>query len=532
MNQHSNINSPTKAVIYCRVSGKKQASEGSGLKSQEHRCREYAAQRGYHVDAVFPDDVSGGGDFMNRKGMVALLAYLDAQPQENYVVIFDDLKRYARDTEFHLKLRRIMAERGATRECLNFNFENTPEGKFIETMLAAQGELEREQNGRQVIQKMKARVEQGFWVFQAPIGYKYAKSQYGGKQLVPDEPVASVIREALEGFATGRFKTQAEVMRFLEGMPEYPKSANGKIHFSRIKELIERPVYAGYIDAPNWDISLRKGRHEALISYQQYLKNQERMKEDAVAPARANIDDDFVLRGTVNCSACNRQLTSSWSKSRNGKMHPYYRCYYRECERYGKSIRRDDLEAKFDEIFKPMQLPNNAVELVKIMLKNAWQQKLAQAKYGAKAIKEDIAKIEKQIEHLLNRIVDSTSNSVISAYEAKIEKLEKKKLIALEKLENQSKPKHTFEELFEPAIALLTNPWNIWRFGCIDHRRLVLRMAFSKRISYDRETGSLNTKKAIPFSVLSAVLSKKKEMVELSGFEPLTSSLPAKRSPN
>ncbi len=39
--------------------------------------------------------------------MVALLAYLDARSHERYVVIFDDLKRYSRDVEFHLKLRRI-----------------------------------------------------------------------------------------------------------------------------------------------------------------------------------------------------------------------------------------------------------------------------------------------------------------------------------------------------------------------------------------------------------------------------------------
>nr|WP_321458373.1 recombinase family protein [uncultured Cohaesibacter sp.] len=169
-----------KAVIYCRVSSKKQ-TEGSGLSSQEHRCREYADERGYDVEAVFPDDVSGGGDFMKRPGMVALLAYLDAFPQHDYVVIFDDLKRYARDTEFHLKLRREMMARNARRECLNFNFEDTPEGKFIETILAAQGELERTQNSRQVLQKMIARVEQGYCVFRAPVGYKYVRSPNGAK---------------------------------------------------------------------------------------------------------------------------------------------------------------------------------------------------------------------------------------------------------------------------------------------------------------------------------------------------------------
>jgi len=39
---------------------------------------------------------------VKRPGMVALLAYLDARAPERYVVIFDDLKRYARDVEFHL----------------------------------------------------------------------------------------------------------------------------------------------------------------------------------------------------------------------------------------------------------------------------------------------------------------------------------------------------------------------------------------------------------------------------------------------
>ena len=134
------------ALIYCRLSSTKQRLEGSGLESQEQRCRAYADDKGYAVEAVFPDDVSGGGDFMRRPGMVALLSYLDAQQGKPYVVIFDDLKRFARDTEFHLKLRREFARRGATIECLNFRIEDTPEGKFIETVIAAQGELEREQN--------------------------------------------------------------------------------------------------------------------------------------------------------------------------------------------------------------------------------------------------------------------------------------------------------------------------------------------------------------------------------------------------
>ena len=79
-----------KAVIYSRVSSQSQEKEGHGLESQETRCRQYAAAKGYEVVAVFPDTISGGGNFMQRPVMVALLSFLDAQPQERFVVIFDD----------------------------------------------------------------------------------------------------------------------------------------------------------------------------------------------------------------------------------------------------------------------------------------------------------------------------------------------------------------------------------------------------------------------------------------------------------
>jgi len=196
---------------------------------------------------VFPDDITGEGDFMKRPGMRAMLAYLEAQPAKSFVVIFDDLKRFARDTRFHLELRSELASRGASIECLNFKFEDSPEGKFVETMMAATGQLEREQNRRQVVQKMKARVENGYWVFRAPVGYKHIPAKGGGgKVLVPDEPVASVVREALEGYVCGRFATQVEVRRFLERSPHFPKDrADGSLRPMTITRLLKKVVYAG-----------------------------------------------------------------------------------------------------------------------------------------------------------------------------------------------------------------------------------------------------------------------------------------------
>lgn len=55
--EQANQEGTTKALVYCRVSTKRQKEEGHGLDSQEHRCRQYAAAKGYEVEAVFPDDI-------------------------------------------------------------------------------------------------------------------------------------------------------------------------------------------------------------------------------------------------------------------------------------------------------------------------------------------------------------------------------------------------------------------------------------------------------------------------------------------
>src|SRR3989344_4074080 len=142
-----------KSLLYCRVSSIRQSSEGHGLDSQE----------GYIVEKVFRDSFTGGGDFMKRPAMSEMLGYMDEKPYNNYVIIFDDLKRLARDTEYYLKLKTAIKVRKASVECPNFVFTDYPAGKNEETIMAATGELEREQNRRQVMQKMRARLEQGHY---------------------------------------------------------------------------------------------------------------------------------------------------------------------------------------------------------------------------------------------------------------------------------------------------------------------------------------------------------------------------------
>ena len=490
------------AIIYCRVSSVGQKRDGHGLESQEARCRQHAAVHGYEVEAVFPDHVTGGGDFMNRPGMVGLLSFIAAQPDKNYVIIFDDLKRFARDTDFHRALRRKLDEHGARPECLNFRFEDTPEGEFIETIVAAQGELERKQNRRQVIQKMKARVEKGYWVFHAPMGLKYQKTPGHGKLLVRDEPIASILQEAFEGFAYGRFQTQAEVKRYLEEQPDMPKCLpDGSIRLWRVTQILTNALYAGYIEVPRWKVARRDGLHEGIVSPLIFNKAQAAMDRTANAPKRPDLNEDFPLRGFVVCNDCEKPMTACWSKGKY-KQYPYYWCHTKGCDSHRKSIPRDKLETAFEGVLKTLRPSRQLFTLILAMFKDAWSQRLAQSGEIAATIKKELRGVDKQIDNLMDRIADGAKSDLIPVYEAKLEKLGRDRLVMKDRLANSGKPQRSFEEMFELSCAFLANPCKLWETGRLDLRRTVLRLAFEGRLAYSRETGFRTPNLALPFKAL------------------------------
>lgn len=513
------------AIIYCRVSSAKQKIEGSGLESQEHRCRQHAGLNGYVVEAVFPDDASGGGDFMNRPGMVALLSYLDAQPGKRYVVIFDDLKRFARDTEFHFKLRREFQRRGARIECLNFRLDDTPEGNFVETIFAAQGQLERDQNRRQVLQKMKARVERGYAVFHAPECYKYAADRAHGKILVRVEPAASILGEALEGFASGHLESQGEFKRFLEAKPAFPKDLpNGEIRWQRIQRLLSHRIYAGYVEAPKWGVPPRKGHHEPIISLETFERIQERLNDTAKAPARKDISKDFPLRGFVLCDDCGKPMTSCWSKGRS-QLYPYYFCDTRGCERKRKSIPRSKIEGGLAEILRNLQPTRELFALAKTMFTDAWEMRFAEAHRDKDEVANQLRGVETKIQTLVERIIEAENATVIKAYEDKITKLEREKLLLAERVSRIVPPKRKLEEFIEPALAFLANPWNIYDSGNLVFKRTVLRLVFAEPLRYSLESGYRTANTTFPFKVLANISMSNGEMVGPEGLEPPTKRL-------
>ncbi|WP_312886075.1 recombinase zinc beta ribbon domain-containing protein [Methylorubrum rhodinum] len=312
--------------------------------------------------------------------------------------------------------------------------------------------------------------------------------------------------------------------RFLESHPEFPKDkASGEVHPQRVTDILTRPIYAGYVEAPRWNVSRRKGHHEALISLETFERIQRRLTEAAKAPYRKDLNADFALRGFVACADCGGALTACWSKSSTGKLHPYYLCHTRGCVSVRKSIPRARIEDEFEALLRSLQPSPSLSALAKAMFRSAWDQRKAQAEGTAAGLKREMKEVEAQTDRLLARIVETDNPAVVSAYEKKIVEFEGRKLLLAERLASSSRPHHAFEDVFELAMRFLSNPWNIWVSGQLPLRRMVLRLAFAERVPYRRGEGFSNAKTSLPFSILREVGMGEKVMARPTGIEPVFS---------
>ena len=519
----------TRCVIYVRVSSGKQVTESDGLRSQERRCSDYAEQRGYTVIKVFRDEGISGA-LIERPAMRLMLEFLEEQSDE-VAVIIDDIKRLARDVQAHLTLKLAITSSGGRLESPGFNFQDTVESEFVEVVIAAGAQLERKQNKRQVLGRMKARLEGGYWTFHLPPGFKYQKHPLHKKIPVIDPITAPTVKEALCGFASGRFTTKVEVANFLSerGYFTNPK-ASYTYRLKAAGKLLQNILYAGWLEYPEWNIPARKANHEGIIDLETYNTIQDRLSTKPAMSRRTDIRPEFPLRGFISCATCNRPLTASTSKGRHGTLHPYYHCQERNCPEYGKSIKKTDLEEKFGEFLKSIKPTPQTLALSRELTFGMWERKvsnrindLTKARKRFEAIDEEITEIGKEYR---------TNKSAVmrGVFEKQIEDLAKEKPPLETEINKLSKPIPDLGTAYDRVEKYLEDPFQSWNNEFLPEKRLVQSLVLTSPLPYDRKTGLGTPNLSLPFLISAQIANPNEPVVDLRGLEPLTSAMRMPRS--
>ena len=506
-------------LVYARVSSKRQEIEGTGLQSQESRCIRGLENEKIPYEKSFLDSFSGGGDFMNRPAMRAMIDYIDNQPHKSFVVIFDDLTRFARDTEFHLKLRAIFTARDVTLKCLNYNFDDSVEGQFVETVFAAKNELDRKQNRRQVIQKQKARLENGYRAFHALKGYTRVKDVIHGKIDVQNE-VAIYVKEALEGYASMRFVHKIDAARFLQEKGVISNKQSAEKAITTFDAMLHEVFFAGYIEYEPWDVTRRIGHHVALITLETFEKNQRRLSKSNTSFTRQDIREDFELRGLVNCAFClDTKLTGAPTSNGKGGKHNYYKCPNKDCLMYGKSIRADVLHEQFKTLLKEIAPCEEVIELTKAVMQDVWSTELSnrgKIRLSVSSRKDDI---EKEIEILASRITSTNSEVLVRQYEKLLEKL----AVELEELEMEMLAEFDYKipnrTAVEEVLTALKSPYSVWSNYDVRQKQRFFSFIFESNLVYNKFEGYRTPNYSLPIRVFEEISTSKPVQVEMGVIE-------------
>ena len=143
-------------------------------------------------------------------------------------------------------------------------------------------------------------------------------------------------------------------------------------------------------------------------------------------------------------------------------------------------------------------------------------------KHNSKAMadvaRKEVTTLNRGIEQLLDRIMDTSSPTVIAAYEKRIDTMEKQKLVLQEKLGQKGQSVRSFDDTFRTAFLILSNPLKIWTSGAFEQKRMLLRIAFTDKLEYVRNQGFRTAPIALPFSLLEGITHGKYGMVD-TGFK-------------
>ena len=155
-------------------------------------------------------------------------------------------------------------------------------------------------------------------------------------------------------------------------------------------------------------------------------------------------------------------------------------------------------------------------------MRELWEDRIAKTEERQAAMKAELALIECKFGQLMERIMGTESPALTQVYESQIVRLEEQKVSLTEKVQMCGRTLDLFDETFRTAITFLANPCKLWDSGDLEARRLLLRLAFTRKLPYCRKQGFRTAELAIPFRVLAAIERRKNQMVGAQGLEPWT----------
>jgi site-specific DNA recombinase len=520
-----------KGIIYTRVSSDEQV-KGTSLEFQEEVCRKYCREKGIEVFEVFREE-GASAKSADRAEFLRAIELCRKHKGEIDAFVVAKVDRFARNTEDHFYIRKMLLDYGATLHSVSEPIGNSPVGKIFETMLAGFAEFDNSIRKQRCSDGMASRLKQGICPWNPPLGYACGHfKRRGEKKTEPDkrdEKVFPIIQRALKEYANGMC-SQIELAELLDkwglaairGKPTSPQM---------VDSILGRYLkfYAGILVNP-WTAEEFKGRHEPMIDEREMRQILLVRSGKAVRKmARNRYNPEFPLKRTAICISCGNPLTGSVAHG-NGGAYSFYHCFKQGCPLRGKTIPKGDIEKHFVARLAEVTPKKKVIAVIMESLMEVWREKGKQ--YADEAHRRADAVAELEVKK--KRVYEMREDGTYTKEEFIDRKAEVENQIAVAEISvSEAKiDQYDVEALLTYADKFTENLGRQWVDMPNPLKPRFQKFVFPEGIGYEKGIGFRTAKTASIFELCERYDAQKSKAVDHTGFEPVASSLQMRRSTN
>jgi len=463
--------------IYVRESteGQIDGVEYNGLDSQDSVCRKWVAGQGPNarVYGVY-SDVESGTSFHGRDGLKRLLH--DAQQGKIQGVVAYELDRWARNLHDYGTLKKQFAAVGVPLRSASVRFDDSAEGKLMESQLAGFAEYFSDLVSRKVKTKRAEMAAKGMFLG-GGIPFGYAKE--AGKIVVVDAEAASV-RLIFDLFVRERSAAAVRHQLRARGI----KNRAGKDwNNTNIAHILKNRFYIGELSNEK---KVYRGPQEPLIASE--LFDAVQAMQPVKRRTESKMDRPYPLVDVLHCGHCGTRLSTHYVDRGKSKV-PYYRCTQTFKKTWGacpiKQVNADKIEAKVLEVLNELSLSPEVVRQAVEAANATCSERETALKETERAIKTRVTELSAPIGNLV-AVLKTGGAAALAEVSKELERLTADKALAEHEL------REVQQQLYELRRGTLDAARSVEVIGDLrllyeaarpDERRELIRLAI-KRIVY------------------------------------------------
>ena len=300
-------------VIYARVSSREQEREGFSIPAQLKLLKEYALKNGFEVIKEYSDAETAKK--AGRTNYNLMLDFLKSNPEIKTILI-EKTDRLYRNFKDYVTLEDYDLEIHLVKEGTIISKNSKSHDKFIHGIKVLMAKNYIDNLSEEVSKGLHEGLEQGFWPFSPPYGYKRGEK----KSLYIDSSKVLFVRKAFELFSTGQYSLRKLCEKlFEEGY--YYQSQKPKITKTTLEAMLKNVIYTGQMRCNG---IIYQGKHPAIISQELFEKTQHAFKKANSSKVRKNFD--FLYPGVAKCAVCGYSICGE--RKKYDKV--YYRCSHND----------------------------------------------------------------------------------------------------------------------------------------------------------------------------------------------------------